>query len=347
MTTPRSDVAIDDAAQPTGQAKRWTRVFLGTVLGICFVLATVNLVVNPYGYYFTRVFPPLTWSSRETKLELLRHAAAPEVIVLGSSRTMKVAPVQITELTGKRAFNACVDSARVEDWYAMYGYARDGLAIPMKEVVLGIDIEAFHDHSEPDGRLLAAKDLRQHLPSSMRWKWLEQTAGLVGYAQTIDSVRSLRLSRQGYPPPPNHFDADGLAHDTVVKRFDPKTDTQIASYEGRFAGFTDLDAERRRTFEELLERASHDGVRVRAFVTPLHPLLLERLRKTRDFDHLHRLLVTYLSSLTARFPAFTVTDFTEIEAFGGDPTLFTDGAHTNDENSRRMTAALWRPHALQ
>lgn len=346
-----TSVEVGHGSSPDQRARRWTRAFFLMVAVACAAVASLNLVVNPYGYYPTRWFPALTWSSRGNKVSLLQRAAAPSVLVLGSSRTMKVAPDQVGKLSGKRAFNACVDSARVEDWLALYRYAREAVGLSFDELVLGIDIEAFHDHVEPDGRLLATRELRPYVPRSMRWQWLGRSlTGLLGYPQLVDSVRSLRISRTGYPSPPYRFDPDGFVHDTVERRFDPTAgagDPQFAAYEGRFAGFIELDGERRALFEELAARAKHDGVRVRAFVTPLHPLLVEHLRRSRDFDRLRELVVRYLRSVTARYPNMTVTDLTDIAAFGGDPTGFTDAAHTDDENSRRMTEALWADHAVQ
>lgn len=329
-------------------ATRWVRAFLATTFAGCAVLALVNFVVNPYGFYPTRFFPALTWSSRLVKTDLLRAAPRTELLVLGSSRAMNLAPRQLSELSGMPAFNAAVDSARAEDWYAMYAFARRDLSLPLREVVLGIDLEAFHDHVDPDSRLLAAKELRTFLPLPMKLKMAaEAVKGLLGYVSTLDSLRSLRMARSGYPPPPYELAPDGMISYRVEPVFNPSTDREIEAYEGRFARYSQIDVARERIFEKLLTETSADGVRVRAFITALHPMLIARLRQTRDFDRLHALVVEYLRDAEARFPNFTVVDFTDVAAFGGASAQFRDGAHINDENARRLAAALWGVRAVQ
>lgn len=329
------------------QAKRWTAMFFATLLIVSGAAAVLNLAVNPFGYYPTNLFPPLTWSSRQIKVDLLRRRGNSEILVLGSSRAMKVAPSHIHALTGLRAFNACVDSARAEDWLALYAFARGEQREALRELVIGIDLEAFHNHLEPDARLAGLPELRQSLPLGMQLRLLTQASPL-SYGQAVASLRSLQLSRTGYPPQASRFDEDGFLHYVFWEReiaegsFSPALSGPYAEYEGRFAGFTALDEQRTALFEELLARAHRDRVRVRAFITPLYSGLVANLRRSHDFDGLRALMLGYLESVAGRFQEFSYVDFTDVHAFGGDPNGFLDPAHTDDANSRRMTEALWR-----
>lgn len=344
----------DGADVSRERARGWVIAFFVTALCLCSTIALLNFVVNPYGDYPGHRFPPLTWSSRQVKVELLRTQRAPEVLILGSSRAMKVPPQEIQRITGKRAFNASVDSARAEDWFAIYSYTRDALGIRVSELVLGIDIEAFRDHLEPDGRLLATPELRPYVPLSMRLQWYARSAqSLLSYVQLVDSVRSLHFSMTAYPAAPQSYDPDGVLHYVEWERqiasgtFHARLEPPFDEYRARFKGFDALDSQRKAIFEELLEQAERDGARIRAFITPLHWRLVDDLRATRHFDELRNLTIEYLRGVQARFPRFSVIDFTDVKTFGGDPAGFLDAAHTDEENSRRMTAALWTSHALQ
>jgi hypothetical protein len=341
ITTPRQGL------EPT-IARRWTRTFLFVIFAACLVLGAFNFTINPYGYYPPRVLPPLTWSSRETKVALVERHADADALIIGSSRSMYVSPHQLGELLHHRFLNVAVDSATVEDWFAMYAFAHDRVGLPLREIVLGVDLEAFRNHGTPDGRLLGQSELRAQLSLDLRLRWLlNQSEQLLSLEQTLDSTRSVR-TRNSRPAPTYYFDEnDGFQHLLERKPLDPSHDAQLAAYEARFDGFTNVDAHRAEMFEDMLHRAEAAGIRVRGFVTPLHPALIARLRTTRDFDRLRELVIRYLPEIQKRLSNFTVVDFTDIASFGGDPEGFIDVAHADEKNLERAMVALVEPHALQ
>src|ERR1700730_17557801 len=132
-----------------GDARRWLQVFFVVLLGGVASVGGTNFLVNPLGYYPTHALPPITWSSRGLKLRLLSEAPPPEVLILGSSRSMKIAPRDVQRLSHFTAFNASVDSARVEDWYALLNFTLSRPGMRLQRVILAIDPEAFHDHVGP------------------------------------------------------------------------------------------------------------------------------------------------------------------------------------------------------
>ena len=121
----------------------WLRTFGAATIGGVLMVIVVNVVVNPYGYYPIHLFRPLTWSSRLIKTELLEAGPAPHILILGSSRSMKLAPRDVVRQPGQKAFNASVDSARVEDWYVLLRLALSLPGARVTDVILGIDVEAF------------------------------------------------------------------------------------------------------------------------------------------------------------------------------------------------------------
>lgn len=324
------------------------RVFLVATLGVLAVIAAVNYVVNPYAIFPSRAFPPVAWQSRRQKAEMLEaRARRPEVLILGSSRTMKVAPTQVTRLSGLDAFNACVDSARAEDWTAMYRYTTEALRANVPEVIIGADVESFQNKKDADARLLGTYELRPFLPFSLKWRWyLHAVEDALSWPQLTDSLNSIKYRFRGYPEGKYRFDETGVLHYVVWEREIAagtfKWDPSLEEYDGRLEGMTTLAPWRRAFFEELLRLTGERGARVRVFITPLHPKLLEHLRHTRDYDRLRAETVAYLQEQQRRFPHLKAVDFTEVSSFGGQPDGFLDGAHTTDENSAVMTEALWR-----
>jgi hypothetical protein len=333
-----------------GAVRRWLATFLGTAGGTLLAVAAVNYSVNPLGYYPVHLFPAVTWSSRQTKFELLRARPDAEVLVLGSSRSMKLAPRDVESHAHRPAFNAAVDSAMVEDWFCMLRYAVEVRRIPLREIVLGVDIEAFRNDKEPDARLLVIPEFRSLLPWTFtRDYYVTASSALLSGEQLMTSLRSVQLRLHGYPEGTlGSFEPDGFWHyprqveaQMAAKTFVPDFQSSMGEYDFRFSGFHALDERRRDLFESLLDYARSRNVRVRCFITPLSAPLLAHLRVTRDFDRVHRVVGDYLSSLTQRFANFTVSDFTDIASVGGDPKDYFDGAHMGEANSRRVVDALY------
>jgi hypothetical protein len=323
--------------------------FLLTLAGILVTIAAVNLVVNPLGYYPVSLFRPLTWSTRQIKASLMAQSPPAEVLIMGSSRAMALAPSEIERHSGLRAFNASVDSARVEDYVAIFGYANRELGWKLRELVIGVDVESFHDNVRPDQRLATAPEFRRWLPLAQRTQVITGAIkDLVSQGQLHQSLRSIGLHLHGLPPVEVGFQPDGwndaVAWEDKFARGLVHTDIEIslAEYRNRYEGFRHVDVARAGLFEELLAAAATQQIRVRAFLTPLHPVVIGRLRADRDFDRLRGAVVATVSTLMARYPKFVFRDYTEVESFGGSLDLFVDGAHIRKGNAERILAALYR-----
>ncbi len=329
-------------------ARRYLRTFavvLGTAL---LAIALLNWAVNPYSYYPSAWLRPLTWSTRPLRTEALSGCRGVGALIIGSSRSMKLAPAQLQRLTGLRALNASVDSAMAEDFLALLRLARAGCGGSVKEVVLGIDLEAFHDTQGPDGRITGAPAYWAQLPLPERLRSAAAaTEKLLAWEQTVQSLRSLRMLREPLPTPTSRFDDDGFLHYVAWEAqkadgtFKLDTSGQVQAYLSRFAGFKHLSHRRLAVLRTFLEETASDGVRVRGFVTPLHADVLAALRSQRGFDALRSELNAQLADLQREFPHFTAFDASEVSAYGGAPDGFWDGAHVDDESSALLLDGLY------
>lgn len=325
---------------------------------VCAAVFAVNVVVNPLGYFPTHRFRPLTWSSRSTKSERMAVAPPAQLIVLGSSRVMQLDPAQLTRASGLRAYNAAVDSAKAEDWLATTRFALLSLQWPLREIVLGVDVEGLHNSAPPDGRLGGAPLLARHLPWSFQPKLLNEvfTSGL-SQSQLASSIQSVRLTMRGHPPDATRIGPDGMLYyvksdqEIAAGTFRPDFAGTAIAYDGRFAGMTHVGVERLAALRALLELARARNVRVRAFISPLHHSVIAHLSAHREFARLRAETERDLRALEREFSAtLTVSDYTDVRAFGGDPELFYDGAHVRAENADRLVRALYadaQGHAVQ
>ncbi len=303
----------------------------------------MNFVVNPMGLYPPQLLPAVTWNMRVIKPELLQKARPkPQVLILGSSRSMQISPAEVEQLTGLPAFNAAVESAMAEDDYAMLRYAVERAGVTPKLVILGIDVEAFHNRLPIEDSALEAAAFRGLLPGSGFSPW-KKFYKLFVVQQTRLSLRSLRVQLTGHFPQRLAFDPDGYLHYRDFERerasghydLDTKVQREIGEYVARTAGYTAISAERRRYLEQLLQYSHDHGIKVVMWVTPLGPRLLETLG-ARGYDQREREVLAMLHELGTKY-GDRVFDFSSVEKFGGDPNGFWDGAHMTERTNALIT----------
>jgi hypothetical protein len=344
----REGVVVDANATRTAAAT-YVRVLLGFVLVGLALIAGLNWSVNPLGFYQTHWIRPLTWSSRTARVALIDSAATPPgVLVLGSSRSMSVHPDDIRELTGLPAVNLAVDQARAEDLWALYRYAVEVHGWAPKEIILGLDLEAFHNHAVADDRLIASPALRPLLPDSIRkaafWR---QSSALLSGDQASRALQSLWFTATAFPPHTYQFDEVGFIHYLVWDRqiaegrFHADIAGSVPEYITRFMQYTAVDPDRWALFAKLVQSASQRGMTIRSYLTPLHPEVQPAVEKATAFTRVHQDAVDHLRALERTTPAFHFRDFTDLQSFGGQADLFYDGGHMRSENVRLMVRSLY------
>ena len=120
-------------------------------------------------------------NSRGLKLQLLeqyQQSGPTAVLILGSSRSMKLSPQLIEQLTGDRAFNASVFSGGPNDFLGMYRVIKQQAIHPNK-LVLALDVGSLGQDNQPTDDLLSNLTLTSALegttPNAAQkiWHWLE------------------------------------------------------------------------------------------------------------------------------------------------------------------------------
>jgi len=328
------------------------RTYLVTLLLVatllCAAVFALNLAINPSGMFSTGLLEPIVWIARTDKVRLLENHGQPvEALVLGSSRAMKVEPAEVERLTGLRTFNAAVNSARSEDYLAILRWSLDDLGARLQRVVLGLDVEAFHNAVPVDLRILAVPQLATKLPARSRFQArlasLQRALGLPELKLSIHSIRQAGIVREQDA----EFDKAGLL---TYRRWDSQlaegtldlyrnVSRSKADYNRRFAGFTALDDDRVRHFEDLLELCAERDIALSVYITPVHPEVAAELSQRSGYDRRVAEVRDLLHRLRRQHP-FDLLDASDIEAIGGDRELFYDGGHPRVENNRLILAQL-------
>lgn len=334
----------------------WRKMILFVLLisGIVIVgVMGLNYVVNPLGKYDSTNLPSLVWTGRADKVELLEEFdEQPDVLILGSSRSMKLDPDFIEDLSGLTAFNAGVNSARAEDYYVMLRYILEHMDKKPKYILLGIDVEAFHNKTAIDDRLLYNETLAQYLHDDDKASLADKLRTLLSYNETAATFTSLYYAATGYPKPETTYEDDGFLHyiekeqEIVEGDFQPEIDEYIEKYRSRFNGFTELSKDRKRYFQQFLALAEKHNIVVFGFITTLHDDVIADLRKTRNYDEIKAELIEFLNEQQTQHDHFHYEDFDRVDQYGGSLTAFYDGAHIHEENANLIIEKLLKKASL-
>ena len=104
----------------------YSKVFLGVLVAVVIAYGLTAYLIDPRGDFAAERFPTVLFDARREKVKSFAKYNEMEPvtgIILGSSRSMKLAGRRLDTATGRRWFNFSVDSARVEDYVAIYNWA--------------------------------------------------------------------------------------------------------------------------------------------------------------------------------------------------------------------------------
>jgi hypothetical protein len=315
-------------------------IFLALVLGF-------NISVNPYGMYSVNWLNPIVWSERREKLVLLeRYPEKIDLLILGSSRTMRLDPVIFNFLTGLKAFNLSVNHARTEDFLALTRYVCAKKSQKPKHLIVGVDMNSFRGFYEIDNLLKYYPELFYFLDNNEQTKvlddlsigWNKYVKGL-SFHQTVQSFKSISTYlKHGQWENSYRFGQNGLL---TYNKLEEKTegnvrlnkilDQRIVSLQHKTTVFGGFSEKRKVYFEELLGFCNKEDIRVTAVLLPDHPRIVKALKGT-SFEKLNKSLKDLLAVVETSY-GINIVDASRLESFDGDPNGFFDDIHMTHANS--------------
>jgi hypothetical protein len=357
----RTDAALshdDERIVGTWGGAAARRFVIWLLLGVVGLLAAVlafNAVVDPYGTLGTGLFPTVTPQDSSTKVQLLEALKqSPQVVVLGSSRAMRIEPSYIAQKTGLRSFNAAVRSGTPLDAWAFANFINDHFHGANPRYLWMLDINAFQYQAPAiHDNLFHTPQLSQYFPSADQNSLsLSDLWTMLSWQTTRDSLRSVRADIRGVPPvvkadrrAPGEFTRDGgrasgdFGDPNVASGAGLAVRIKATAKEAE-AEFTKpaFNDEPRRYFERTLAAMNRWGIHPLLVLTPIHPTL-HKLIGPLGWDERHQKVLDYLARLTSKYQ-FTVIDMTSTATFGGSPDAFYDGTHMRVSNLRLMLSAV-------
>jgi hypothetical protein len=339
--------ALDDRA-----GQRFTRVFLLVVLSGLAGAAAIAIAIDPTHTFGTGQVPSVLTGERDTKPAAFRALEpAARAVVLGSSRVMKLRPACVQELTGLPTFNFGLSSAIMEDLVAAFRFARAHSKAPLGELIIGVDVEAFDNHAEPDQRLRSAVELRAYVDGPTGLSFDAATRTLFGWQTLRLAALSLwyQLRPGARPPARVSYAPDGfITYNVLEAEIRAGTFSRKKHYADMVAKlrdvrgtkeYTALSEPRVQAFRDLIATAHRDGTRIDVVIPPI-AAEMEPARDAGRFAARRRDLDALLGELE-RAGMIHYLRVTRIEELGGDPTGFFDGAHMTEANSARVLLAMF------
>lgn len=276
--------------------------------------------------------------TRRAKVDLLqafekRCGGAPGLLVLGSSRAMRVDPAQLRSALRLRTFNAAVSSGTVPDAYAFLRFARRRYPAASPAVLWFLDVESMrlpgcHPY------LLSVKRLADCLPKGADRRTVSLPRGLAAGAA------------EGAPVVRPRWHRDGLLvswwHDWQRSR-GRTTDAGVRYHQRQLAavyrgGWPGMSGSAKWYATQIVRQANEMGAAPVVVLTPYHPRLRGFLA-ARGWRRAHRQVRRFLTRLATRFD-LRVVDLTGGAVVDGRPGSWYDGVHPRAGQMRRIVRAV-------
>ncbi len=315
--------------------------------------AILNFLVNPLGLYPTHLLAPTEQNLRRYKFEQVqRLGLKPVTLILGSSRVMTMRSSDVEQYLPGDCYNFSMQSAAAEDWYAALRLMVEDLHAPLRDVVIGMDYEAFNPAipTMSEGRYFPqfAKYL---VHTKLRSRMLDQL-GLLLSSEQLDATKGVLTSQ---------FQRENKSQNKVVEpdgtlllrdreeeikagtfNLQAVLDGRVRKYAARslhLAGYDKPSAERLRYLDDLLDYADRHHITLHIYITPYHPRLWEVLRPLPGISVLRETRREVQQHCLAH--GVHLIDFGYIERFGGSPDQFYDEIHMWPSNQARLLHALF------
>ncbi len=339
----------------------FVRWLLGATLVAMTVVAAINWYVDPTGVTgrTTRWLVAENSEVRSAKLDLYEQAVTsgrePQVVLLGSSRTMKVDPADVERLTGTTAFNAAVSGGVPRDAWLFVRLIEEHQKETFPHLVWGLDIDAFRDKQLRDG-LSTDPRMSRFVTRGERMATRVASAGSLTELQTLKaSVRSVATGgAAGQTPREARFSPSGMQlwswplgrtaeiRERLIRR-------QIAEYAGfvfERDSYDGIEPEPLAEFVDAVRIANEHGDVPTVFLTPYHPLAEDLLERYGIDERAGEVRAKLRELQREGEIEFRLVDASDLDSFGGDPAQFYDGIHMTPSNTSRLLELLHDSDAL-
>ena len=335
--------------QAAGRRAFW--FVLALVLITAVVMAAVlalNVVADPYGSVGTHLFPTVTTSDRTVKADRIEALKQPpQLVVLGSSRSMRYEPSYLEKKTGLKTFNAGVNGiGGTADAWAMTQFIHQVWPESHPNYLWMVDVESFvpfevqaRTANEPRlAKFVGAATAGQGPLELAKAIWQNRTT-MFSLSTAKDSLRLLiyrdkaKNSQSKYQ---KQILADGVLKQRLwsKKEWSRRYPNSVQRYSDLYKNvYHKLDPASQAYFEKTLKFMNDQGATPLLVLTPINPKLAKILNPLGRLVR-HQQVVSYIESLQGKYQ-FKFLDLTDPSVFGFVPKQFYDGMHMTTINTEK------------
>jgi len=324
-------------------------VVLVTFLAVAAVLV-FNVIFDPYATVGTHLFPTVATSDRTVKADKIeRLKQQPQLVVLGSSRSMRYEPTYLEEKTGLSTFNAGVNGiGGTADAWAMTQFIHEVWPEARPNYLWLVDVESFVPF-EIGGRTANERRLAKYVAEASAGKgaaqmglaiWQNRTT-ILSLATTKDSMRLLLYREKAKSKQSRYrkqIQADGSVKERKwsekewSRRYPRSVERYGALYRDAYKG---MDGTAESYLEKTLEFMNAQGAKPLIVLTPINPKL-RKILGPLGWETRHKQVAAYLRSLQKTYD-FVFLDLTDPRDFGFNRREWYDGVHLTTVNTRLAT----------
>ncbi len=343
--------AIPDPPEMDTAQGRKAIAFIVVLLIVAALIAgavvAFNAFADPYGSVGTHILPTMTTSDRTVKADAIETLEkAPELVVLGSSRSMRYEPEYLKKQTDLSTFNAGVNGiGGPVDMWAMTRFMNEIWPDARPAYLWLLDVEGFVPVSV-GGRTSNEQRLAKYVGPAEGEEWVrllrtlvENRTEMLSLTTAKDSTR-LILRRDEAKLKESRFRktirADGTLREGSwnEKYWKQRYPVSVERYTSLYRTvYKELDPEAKAYFERTLRFMNDQATTPVIVLTPINPKL-RKLVAPLGWTERHEEVRRYLASLRAEY-SFVLVDISDPATFGADPVQWYDGVHMTGVNTRR------------
>jgi len=323
--------------------RRFVAGFLAACLGVLAVVLSFNVLIDPFALAATGIVPTAVEQDRSVKLDLLqRLRRAPEILIMGSSRSRQAEPAFLEKLTGHTGFNAGVTGGTSADEYVFTRFAADLFPHRKRRYLWFTDVGIAGGGVLPQlaqdprarrylqgGPSFGLGDVKTYLSmDATRASWRVFTKCVLGRCRSRIRFRpDGSLTDQSLHYLPEH--AKSL-HAAVSKLIGSMRANPVTLAEARASIAT---PGRFFYFDRALAFMNRRGEVPVIVLNPIYPSVFAEARR-QGFPW-RRATLEKFAQLHKRF-RFVLVDCEDIHKWGGTASDWTNATHVNRSNMRRM-----------
>ena len=335
--------------QTMGRRAFWFVLVLVVVTFVVLAgVVTLNVIADPYGSVGTHIFPTVTTSDRTVKADRIEALKEPpQLVVLGSSRSMRYEPSYLEQKTGLRTFNAGVNGiGGTADAWAMTQFIHEVWPDAHPNYLWMVDVESFVPF-EVQARTANEPRLAKYVGAATAGKGIVELAKAIWQNRTTefsldttkDSVRLLIYKKEAKNKQSKYQKqilSDGVLKQRLwsKKEWDRRFPNSVQRYSDLYKNvYHGLDPQSKAYFEKSLAFMNEQGATPLIVLTPINPKLRKVLGPL-GWTVRHKQVVAYIESLQSKYH-FVFLDITDPSVFGFDPQQFYDGLHMTTINTEK------------